>query len=125
MEETKKVRLTINNEPNGLNTKLFIIQRLIKMKEPVSMYKLAKDLHMSTSKVFYHFNTLIDSGVIILYKNKYQINPCFKYPNDILELLMPFFECIRELNSDLDGDQLLNFTNYFLATISLEVESED
>lgn len=122
MEATKKVKLKINKEPGGLKTKLCLIQRLIKIKEPVSMYQFAKDLNMPTSQIYYHFKPLIDCGVIVLYKNKYQINPCFKYPNDILELLMPFFGCLAELNSDLDADQLSELATYLLAIITVEVE---
>lgn len=124
MEESK-VKITINNEINGLDTKIIIIQKLIKKKEPVSMYQFAKETNMPTSLISYHFKPLIKCGVIILYKKKYQINPCFKYSNDVMETLIPFFKCLADLNCDLDGEQLNDLAGYFLATITIEVEDNE
>ncbi len=130
METRKKVeriidsniKLKINNDVNGLDTKLFIIQRLAKYDVPISQYQFAKDIHMSTAHVFYHFKPLLECGVIIQINKKYQINPCFKYSSDILETLQPFFNCLWELNSNLSTDQLSDLASYLLAMVTIEVK---
>lgn len=125
MEATKKVRLKIDRASNGLDTKLFIIKRLRGYDEPISMYQFAKDCNMDRPNVHYHFKPLMECGVIIIHQKKYQINPCFKYVNDILEILQPFFECLAELNSDLNTNQLSDLASYLLAMISIEVDGNE
>ena len=96
-------------------TKLLIIREMMCYKVPISMYRIAKILKMSLSLVYYHVQSLIESGVILCNDKKYEINSCFKYINDFAELLLPFIEALYKSNPELNRKQLNDLASYMLA----------
>lgn len=124
MTEAKNINLNVKNGEN-LETKLLIIRKMMFYKIPVSMYKVAKDLKMSSSHVYYHFQSLIESGVVLFDGKQYRINECFKCINDFLELLMPFFEAIIKTNPEFSEEQLTDIASYMLAITTIEVDENE
>jgi len=119
--ESDRIRVKVKDK-NGLDTKLFIIQSMVKYKEPISMYRFAKDHDMSTAQIFYHFNSLVKNNVIVKCEDGFELNVCFKHINLHLEKLVPFFQSIADDNPDLDIEDLNILASFMLAISTIEVE---
>lgn len=119
------LEVKIKDKSECLEKKLLIIRKMMYYKEPISMYKVAKDLGMSTSGLYYHFTQLIDEKIIDSLNGKYIINSSLKYINIHAELLFPFIESVMKANPDLKPDELLNLISYMLAMLSIEVDGNE
>lgn len=126
MEETKKIKVSYESPiKNGEDTRLWIIQKLIKEKKPISMYKFAKENDLPTSQVYYHFSKLMECCVILQDEKKYCINPCFQHLQKHIKHLVPFLESLLEDNPLMSEEQLNMFATYILTIISIEVSDNE
>lgn len=123
MEKSKGKIVKIKiRESDGLETKLFLIKKLIFYKNPISIYKLSKDLKMPSSQIYYHFQNLIEQKIIIQTEKGYKLIDCFYHLSDHLEHLTAFFISLLYCHPELSEDELNNIANYILTISTLEIE---
>jgi len=81
-----------SRDKSGSCFRIFIeLLKATKMQKPLSSDELAYKLNLSRGAVVHHLNRLIESGIVVSYKNKYALR------SGSLEIL------IREIKKDVDA----------------------